>query len=976
MPGLFGPEAQNGGPGSIWRIDGASGEVRLFTNVTLDGAPNSGAALGGLAFDPTSNSLFVADRETGMIHRFDLTGAERGRYDHGTQGRQSAGLAPLPFDQALRLNIASPTFQSANPKTWGYAPPSRRTFGLAVRDGRLYYSVAEGLQVWSVAIAPDGTFGTDARLEITVSPGQSASEISKIIFNDQGRMLLAERVAPSGAFDFAALTETGGGRVLRFEPSGGTTTQRWQPVVGDPETGLDASHGGNGGLAIGYGYDAAGRRSSASCGGTLWWTGEQLSPGGADSVNGLRGQSEGAVAGWLIDFDDQLDDPQSRGHVGDVAILRICAAAVAEGGPPVAGAPPAPGEPGFPTEPVPPLMGGPELGELLLEMWPDWPPPPPPVCPPGTHPENKGVQCCPFGQIPSVSGACTSACGNGDPDPAHQAACYAGFQPPGPHPGPGATYGTCWNGAPAAHLADAACAPGALLEYTQACNKCPKAPLKQCPSGFNLVTGGGPPHLDWPWSNAHCEPINPGVVCLAGQQKNMDGACQNLCPAGQAAYPVNRCCVNGTHVNALGVCPGVVAPPQWYLDYLATGTGPCLLPSGNCSYYEFTITGRQRFGRGSLTQRITLPEGSNFPEARITRGSKYCPPSAWSCSKSGNELTCSAEDCGLAPGDQVVLHLEGRVVPELREPPPTTIEKTACGELEWQALSGPGPAVIEQPDQSRKALTPQQREQGGTAEQLGGIPSKRTCWTIQVVGKQPTPSCAPNYLPTADGRCCLSSQLTADGVCCPANQLPDARRRTCVPVTPPALIGVPGIIVAPPPEQPCPPRRHWDGRQCVPDVVPCPPRRHWDGRQCVPDVVPCPPRHHWDGRRCVPDVVPCPPRHHWDGRQCMPDVVVGCPPGQHRVGRRCVPDVIACPLGQHRVGKRCVPDVQERICPPGQHRVGKRCVPDVQQRVCPPGQHRVGARCVPSVQERACPPGQHRVGSRCVSSQPELKRAR
>ena len=70
MPGLWGGAAPNGGPGSIWKIDGVTGAVSLFANVTLDGASNSGPALGGLAFDPDSNSLFVADRDTGMIHRF------------------------------------------------------------------------------------------------------------------------------------------------------------------------------------------------------------------------------------------------------------------------------------------------------------------------------------------------------------------------------------------------------------------------------------------------------------------------------------------------------------------------------------------------------------------------------------------------------------------------------------------------------------------------------------------------------------------------------------------------------------------------------------------------------------------------------------------------------------------------------------------------------------------------------------------
>jgi hypothetical protein len=66
MPGLWGP---HGGPGSIWKIDGQTGAVTLFAIVTTGGRANSGAALGGLAFDPDSKSLFVVDRESGLIHR-------------------------------------------------------------------------------------------------------------------------------------------------------------------------------------------------------------------------------------------------------------------------------------------------------------------------------------------------------------------------------------------------------------------------------------------------------------------------------------------------------------------------------------------------------------------------------------------------------------------------------------------------------------------------------------------------------------------------------------------------------------------------------------------------------------------------------------------------------------------------------------------------------------------------------------------
>jgi hypothetical protein len=52
---------------------------QLFANVTLDGRTNSGAALGGIAYNSRSKSLFVADRETGFIHRFNMSGTDMGR---------------------------------------------------------------------------------------------------------------------------------------------------------------------------------------------------------------------------------------------------------------------------------------------------------------------------------------------------------------------------------------------------------------------------------------------------------------------------------------------------------------------------------------------------------------------------------------------------------------------------------------------------------------------------------------------------------------------------------------------------------------------------------------------------------------------------------------------------------------------------------------------------------------------------------
>jgi hypothetical protein len=352
MPGLFGPAPQGGGPGSIWRVDGVTGEVRLFANVTLGGMPNSGPALGGLAFDAASNTLFAADRETGMIHRFDLTGRERGRFDHGTQGRMAAGLAPVPYDPSTRLDIASPRFHSDNPATWGYAPFERLVYGLAVHSGRLYYAVADGLQIWSVAISPDGTFGADPRVEIQVSPWDGGSEISKITFDNPGRMLLAERPAATGAYDFAALAKPGVGRVLRYRnvtpAAGGQAT--WAPDPDEYAIGFPTDmRNGNGGVAVGYGYTPNGQIDHAACSAFLWSTGEQLrnsmdpaliarlAASGPPIVNGLQGNAIGMVRPanvpplqtYFVDYSDNYNQVTARGHLGDVAIWRICGQALA-----------------------------------------------------------------------------------------------------------------------------------------------------------------------------------------------------------------------------------------------------------------------------------------------------------------------------------------------------------------------------------------------------------------------------------------------------------------------------------------------------------------------------------------------------------------------------------------------------------------------------------------------------------------------
>ncbi len=110
-----------------------------------------------LALRSGARQLFVSDLYTGMIHRIDLDGRDLGApYDHGVTGLGATKQLTQPFNPRNRPNIASDRFDAENPTTWGYAPPPRRVWGLAVHQGRLYYAVAAGPQIWSVGIGRDG----------------------------------------------------------------------------------------------------------------------------------------------------------------------------------------------------------------------------------------------------------------------------------------------------------------------------------------------------------------------------------------------------------------------------------------------------------------------------------------------------------------------------------------------------------------------------------------------------------------------------------------------------------------------------------------------------------------------------------------------------------------------------------------------------------------------------------------------------
>jgi len=347
MAGQFGLDLQ-GGPGGIYRIDGRTGVVTLFANVTLDGVPNPGPGLGNLAYDSEHKQLFVSDLYTGMIHRIDLDGRDLGRYDHGVTAlpAAAANLAAVPFNPANRPNIASERFDTEQPDTWGFAPTARRVWGLAAHEERLYYSAgngsANGPQIWSVGIQQDGNFAADARWELDVPGNPQPYAVSDIAFSHQGAMILAQRAPIAGAYDYAAFTQAGEPRVLRYwlkDANDPPSPSRWKLVPEEYAIGFaDTYRNTNGGVALGYGYNQDGTLAAGSCEAALWTTGQnlrnnpalrsQLEPGGSLVVHGLqanpvdlvRNANTPPAISYFVDYDDKFDDPAASGHIGSVRI--------------------------------------------------------------------------------------------------------------------------------------------------------------------------------------------------------------------------------------------------------------------------------------------------------------------------------------------------------------------------------------------------------------------------------------------------------------------------------------------------------------------------------------------------------------------------------------------------------------------------------------------------------------------------------
>ncbi len=340
MPGMF-AEDKGGSPGAIWRVDGTTGEVKLFA--TIPG--NSGAGIGDIVYDKASKQLFVSDLDTGLIHRLDANGQLIDTFDHGVSGRPAKGLAAVN-DDGSKADITSPGFDVEKPETWGYTQKERRVHGMAVREGRLYYAVDR--QVWSIGIAQDGHLASDARWELDVATTAADTQLSDMLFDGEGRMFVAERAGQRGSYDFSLYAEAEKAEVKRYSletPDDPATPSRWVEVAETYAIGLPPEHRhSNGGIALGFPYDETGTMKIGSCGQFLWTTGERLragefaqgdaegDPAANADVHGLQGNPVGLVrpqnvppmTSYFTDYDSFFGDAEKAGHIGDVEIWQPC----------------------------------------------------------------------------------------------------------------------------------------------------------------------------------------------------------------------------------------------------------------------------------------------------------------------------------------------------------------------------------------------------------------------------------------------------------------------------------------------------------------------------------------------------------------------------------------------------------------------------------------------------------------------------
>lgn len=1018
MPGLFGP---GGGPRSIWKVDGRTGAASLLAS--LPGNYGTGSAgLGGLAVDGRSGSLYVADLESGRIHRLTRDGRVLDSFDHGEKGRPKAGLAPEADDPARRADILSPSFRADDPSTWGFATRSRLVFAVQVWNGRLYYSLAEGPQIWSVGLGPDGGFQDDARLEVDVAGTPAGNMITDIAFDGAGNLYIAQRGATLGGYDYAVMARTREALVARYRWL--ETERRWVSALEEYGVGLAGEHrSATGGVALGFGYDGNGLIDRNACRSTLWVTGEHLRAGDAPRTQGVAGSEgvserpSGEIAGvkraaftitgprivhglqamaasrvrpesdppaeaWFIDLDGRFEDAEVAGHVGKIAIY----------------APPCTAPPPEQTVDRSTLGGQSQSAGPAIEA---------------------AARCRPTAFGGRVR--CTLDVRNVGSDTPTEDVVVRGTTRVlyGPDAGRAVPIeaatpdGLDWSCAAAAgeeavcRLPAAALRPGQIRSIEITMDSRPvvvggNMGLRSC---LTLAHPNGHRHICAEAGIELAVRKSGPAECAAGELCRFAMAITNNSPFAYSGPLVlaDRATIDGKAValeiegdggfacegggptadpfvcrTTISLAPGetrsywaslrMPSPGGYWLQSCFGAIDPALLADPGLIARIAVIGGQGGAHPSCVWTRAPRPPGEITTSSVIP----LLPPV---CADGGRRLADGRCACPLSAPWSSELGRCQPLRPVCADAARTRDDGSCCPSgLVWLAGQRQCGRPEICPDPLRRTPDGGCCRWGFVWSGIDGrcVPPFDRCPDGRPVPPNGFCGCPPGtFWSTPARRCVLPppvcpdiTRRRPDGSCCDAGTRWNPALRRCAPaeVCPPGQRRPDGGC--------CPAGSRWNAitRSCGGEAVCLDPARRMPAGPC------CPAGTVWSQLlgRCRPPATlqPCPTGQHRNqfGR-CVPADPPPCPNGQHRVGSRCVADgPPPCPGGQHRVGTRCVADGPPP-CPGGQHRNQfGRCVSDAPPP-CPGGQHRVGSRCV-SDGPPPCPGGQHRVGARCVPNAP------
>jgi len=337
----FGP---GGTGGEVYRLNGITGDISLCVQL-----PNTGAALGNIAYDENHDQFYVSNLDDGLIYRVDVGGCNViDTFDHGIDGRPNESLATIPDAPASE-----------------FTPFGRRVWGVEEYRGRLYYAVWNEDQgcdptytyfgagrgcldvtlvdneIWSVAIDPTtgGFMLATAQREITLPTlddgpntypdNRISNPVTDIDFTADGRMLLAERtrILDTGRGVANALPgspwDAHRARVLEYTGSSGS----WTPSPEDLFR-VGWAWNSNNNLC----WNSAGGVSS-DCAGNAWCAGDMLHgqfPYGGQWVYGIQRigplgnqtDNPSTLNSYLIDYDGQTTPASGsdKTQIGDVVV--------------------------------------------------------------------------------------------------------------------------------------------------------------------------------------------------------------------------------------------------------------------------------------------------------------------------------------------------------------------------------------------------------------------------------------------------------------------------------------------------------------------------------------------------------------------------------------------------------------------------------------------------------------------------------